>query len=208
MKEMEKAIKNKDFDKFAELTIRDSNQFHAVCLDTYPPIFYLNDVSKKIISLMSAYNQASLKAGKGYKVAYTFDAGPNAVLFTPSENIKELLTLVNAAFPPSRETLHCYHSMTDYFGPSLVSMVDEEYGQVPGEGSIFQRVLGTKENEPPFPMKEGLLHRLIHTQVGDGPRVLVEGYDPKISLLNESGLPPHLASTHPEHADKKHKKAH
>jgi diphosphomevalonate decarboxylase len=36
---MEEAIKNRDFESFAKLTCADSNQFHAVCLDTSPPIF-------------------------------------------------------------------------------------------------------------------------------------------------------------------------
>ena len=30
-KQMIQAISQQDFDKFAEITIRDSNQFHAVC---------------------------------------------------------------------------------------------------------------------------------------------------------------------------------
>ncbi|XP_044367612.1 diphosphomevalonate decarboxylase MVD2, peroxisomal-like [Triticum aestivum] len=42
---MEEAIKNRDFESFARLTGADSNQFHAVCLDTSPPIFYMNDKS-------------------------------------------------------------------------------------------------------------------------------------------------------------------
>ena len=37
--------------------IQDSNQFHAVCLDTYPPVFYLNNVSKMIIQLVTKYNE-------------------------------------------------------------------------------------------------------------------------------------------------------
>ena len=36
---------------------QDSNQFHAVCLDTYPPIMYLSDVSKRIMQLVTEYNK-------------------------------------------------------------------------------------------------------------------------------------------------------
>ncbi|CAK9180645.1 unnamed protein product [Ilex paraguariensis] len=45
--QMEEAIKNHDFLSFARLTCADSNQFHAVCLDTCPPIFYMNDTSHR-----------------------------------------------------------------------------------------------------------------------------------------------------------------
>lgn len=57
MVEMIEAVRKKDFPAFAEITMKDSNQFHATCLDTYPPIFYLSGVSKQIISLVHRYNK-------------------------------------------------------------------------------------------------------------------------------------------------------
>lgn len=50
------AIKEKNFDEFAKLTMQDSNQFHAICLDTYPPCVYMNDISHAIVDLVHAYN--------------------------------------------------------------------------------------------------------------------------------------------------------
>ncbi len=77
MDAMEKAIRDRDFAAFAEVTMRDSNSFHATCADTYPPIFYMNDVSRAAIRAVEAVNAAA-----GTTVAaYTFDAGPNAVIY-------------------------------------------------------------------------------------------------------------------------------
>lgn len=56
-KEMQQAILDRDFSKFAELTMKDSNQFHAVCLDTYPPCVYMNDVSHSIVKFVHEYNR-------------------------------------------------------------------------------------------------------------------------------------------------------
>lgn len=68
---VESAYLAKDFNSFAELTMRDSNQFHATCLDTYPPIFYMNDVSRAVANAVHIINQ-----GYGKIVAaYTYDAG-------------------------------------------------------------------------------------------------------------------------------------
>lgn len=55
---MQRAIIQKDFETFAELTMKDSNQFHAICLDTYPPCTYMNDVSHSIVNFVHAYNDA------------------------------------------------------------------------------------------------------------------------------------------------------
>ncbi|KAJ2709186.1 diphosphomevalonate decarboxylase, partial [Coemansia spiralis] len=58
MEAMQKAIAERDFATFATLTMQDSNQFHAVCLDTYPPISYMNDTSRAIVALVHAFNAA------------------------------------------------------------------------------------------------------------------------------------------------------
>ncbi|KAF7093562.1 hypothetical protein CFC21_095969 [Triticum aestivum] len=55
---MEEAIKNCEFESFARLTCADSNQFHVVCLDTSPPMFYMNDTSHRIISLVEKWNHS------------------------------------------------------------------------------------------------------------------------------------------------------
>jgi diphosphomevalonate decarboxylase len=100
MAEMEQAIKAKDFGKFAELTMKDSNQLHATCLDTYPPIFYLNQTSKRIIHAVHALNALAAQQGKPPVAAYTYDAGPNAVIYTPAEHMETLLALFQGLFGP------------------------------------------------------------------------------------------------------------
>lgn len=92
--EIEQAYLNKDFETFGRITMQDSNQFHAVCLDTYPPIFYMNDVSKSIIKLVHAFNE---RMGK-VVAAYTFDAGPNAVIYTLDEVALLLFTTITYLF--------------------------------------------------------------------------------------------------------------
>lgn len=71
------AIKTKNFEIFAELSMKDSNCFHACCLDSFPPISYLTAESFEIIEAVHEYNA---KVGK-IVIGYTFDAGPNAVIF-------------------------------------------------------------------------------------------------------------------------------
>ncbi|ORY99468.1 Diphosphomevalonate decarboxylase [Syncephalastrum racemosum] len=94
MANIKQAILNRDFNTFAEITMRDSNQFHAVCLDTYPPISYLNDTSRAIMRVIHEYNK------DGVKAAYTYDAGPNAVIYAPRENMPEIIRLIAHYFPP------------------------------------------------------------------------------------------------------------
>ncbi|MGC8652205.1 MAG: diphosphomevalonate decarboxylase [Candidatus Micrarchaeia archaeon] len=77
---LERAIKERDFSALAKITMEESNNMHAVMLDTFPPIIYLNDVSKEVIYTIHELNASGMVA------AYTFDAGPNAVVITTDKN--------------------------------------------------------------------------------------------------------------------------
>lgn len=92
---MTQAIKDRDFPKFAETTMKDSNQFHAICLDTFPPCVYMNDTSHAIVSYVHMFNKHEGET----KVAYTFDAGPNACLYLLEKNVKRVLSFINRVFP-------------------------------------------------------------------------------------------------------------
>ncbi|MFH1750275.1 MAG: diphosphomevalonate decarboxylase [Candidatus Micrarchaeota archaeon] len=79
--EMKRAVLARDFEAFARLTMAESNSLHSVMADTRPSIVYLNDVSRRIIEGVGVLNSKSVLA------AYTFDAGPNAHLYTLEANV-------------------------------------------------------------------------------------------------------------------------
>lgn len=172
MEDMKRAILEKDFDLFAETTMKDSNQFHATCLDTFPPIFYLNDVSRAIIQLVHRFNDFYKKQGKGYQVSYTFDAGPNAVIYGMEESLKEFLGVVARIFPKPEGAVDA-----EYYGKS--SLIDA------ANDSRADKVV----EELKFPVQSaGGIRRVIGTRVGPGPSVLARGWGSE-SLLDESGMP-------------------
>ena len=165
MNAISEAIKERDFAIFARITMQDSNQFHAVALDTDPPIFYMNDVSRAIIALVVEYNRVSVEAGGSLKAAYTYDAGPNAVIYTLKENVKEIVELIVHYFPQSDR-------FKDSFG-------------LFGTDGVQGKVLDGFNTAIVKPFGVGAVKGLIHTRVGDGPRVL----DDKEGLLGVDGLP-------------------
>jgi len=95
MKEMTNAIKDKNFAKFAELTMIDSDHFHELCHTTVPPIHYMNEVSNNIVALVKEFNTNCVRA------AYTFDAGPNAVIYIPKKNVISFTAQVMKFFKPN-----------------------------------------------------------------------------------------------------------
>jgi len=169
MKAIIEAIKGRDFDTFARITMADSNQFHAVCLDTEPPIFYLNDVSRAVIALIVEYNRLSLESGGKRKAAYTYDAGPNAVIYAPKENMKEIVQLILSYFPQK----DVYKDVNGVFGSEVAKAA------VP---TGFNEAVAKR-------FDVGAVKNLIHTRVGDGPRVLGS----EETLLGADGMPKTLA---------------
>lgn len=169
MKDISAAILAKDFDTFAKITMADSNQFHAVALDTEPPIFYMNDVSRTIISLIVEYNRVAVEKTGKVKAAYTYDAGPNAVIYTPKENVKEIIELIVKYFPQQ-------DAFKDPFG-------------LFGSASVAGKVIDGFNEAVAKPFEAGAVKNLIHTAVGDGPRTLSDAE----SLLASTGLPKTLA---------------
>lgn len=175
--EMEEAIKNRDFPTFARLTCADSNQFHAVCLDTSPPIFYMNDTSHRIISCVEKWNRSE----ETPQVAYTFDAGPNAVLIARNRKVAaSLLQRLLFHFPPqSNADLNSYivgdKSILQDAG--IQDLKDVEALPPPPE---------IKDNVPAQKYK-GDVSYFICTRPGKGPVVIT---DESQALLNpETGLP-------------------
>ena len=168
MKQMEAAYLAKDFNSFAELTMRDSNQFHATCLDTYPQIFYMNDVSRAVANAVHIINQ-----GYGKIVAaYTYDAGPNAVIYVLKENAMNVLALLLLAFPAKEGEEDTGVVGGEGSGYVLSSQLDETMQLVKDDVSTINNVeLVTKMKEI---CEAGRLIQVIHTRVGPGPQV-VEG---------------------------------
>ncbi len=88
---MRTAIRKRDLESFLGITMKESSNMHAVMLDTWPPILYLNDISREIIYAVQDYNAAkgTLEAG------YTFDAGPNAHVYTTEKSVPEVKSLLS-----------------------------------------------------------------------------------------------------------------
>lgn len=165
MAAISEAIRARDFDAFARITMQDSNQFHAVALDTEPPIFYMNDVSRAIIALIVEYNRVAVEKTGKLKAAYTYDAGPNAVIYTPKENVKEIVELIVKYFPQAE-------TFKDPFG-------------LFGAAGVQGKVVDGFNEAVSKPFGVGAVKGLIHTRVGDGPRTL----GPEDALLGPEGLP-------------------
>ncbi|KAM9860719.1 diphosphomevalonate decarboxylase [Aulostomus maculatus] len=160
MVEMIEAVHRKDFSAFADLTMRDSNQFHATCLDTYPPIFYLNSVSHQVINVVHRYNKHYGET----RVAYTFDAGPNAVIFTLQQHIPEFVQVVRHFFPPEINGGQFIKGLP----VNQVALCEE-----------LKQAIGLE------PIAKGISY-IISTKAGPGPCVVK---DPTQHLLGSDGWP-------------------
>ncbi len=153
MRDMEAAVAERDFEAFARITMRESNSFHATCLDTDPPIFYLNDVSRAAIKGVEAVNARAGRVVAGY----TFDAGPNCVVYYLQEDADAVAGAFKAVLGEK-----------EGWEGEQGKEVKVQEGVLPAEGKVVET------------LREGV-SRVILTGVGEGP-VSVEEH-----LIDEKG---------------------
>ena len=94
IEKLKKSLKEKDFSNLAEVIIKDSNNFHACCRDSYPTINYLNEESDFIMKCVYTLNKINEKN----ICAYTFDAGSNAFLIYENKNKRIIDDFFNYIF--------------------------------------------------------------------------------------------------------------
>jgi diphosphomevalonate decarboxylase len=95
MADVSEAVQAKDFERFANITMADSDDLQAVCRTTVPTIVYATDDSFTLIKIARQYNAVKGKACLGY----TFDAGANCFMFTLDETLVEVVALLLHYFP-------------------------------------------------------------------------------------------------------------
>jgi diphosphomevalonate decarboxylase len=176
---IKKAIIEKDFPTFAEITMQDSNQFHAIAQDTYPPIRYMTDVSWSIVDFVHKFN-----ALYGSTIAaYTFDAGPNACIYIRKDAVKYFVAAVCGALPAEDGCVdidsdnllsHVRHNMTSDYD------IQEIKDMVIGDNQVYKSMRSLTKQR----IAENLKY-IIYTKIGRGAEVLSSGPD----LLDSEGQP-------------------
>lgn len=85
-----KAIAERDFEGMTLAIMQESDSMHAVMLDSWPPIAYLNGASLEIMHRVVELNESYGRP----VAAYTFDAGPNAHIYTTAKHESEVMKAV------------------------------------------------------------------------------------------------------------------
>ncbi|CAM9375032.1 unnamed protein product [Ascophyllum nodosum] len=162
--EIEKAYLERDFASFGKITMQDSNQFHATCLDTFPPIFYMNDISRSVIRIIHAYNAFHGEI----RAAYTFDAGPNAVVYHLAKDSAELLALLLRFYPaPGDESVEDNASRSGEYVNNLDIMKEAEEADAALPEGLQEACLKTGRTPA-----SGDVKMIYYTKTGGSPRVL------------------------------------
>ena len=147
MERLEAAIERKNFPEFARVCMRESDQLHAICADSYPTVRYLNETSERLKRMVALINRDGVVNRDGEICAYSFDAGPNCFLFCLEENASKLSATVKKYFPSSSEP---------YFRG------------IPQDGTA-----GCFDVGGDFPVSENAVEYVICSDVGGGPEVKI-----------------------------------
>ena len=172
---MTQAILSKDFESFAQLTMKDSNQFHAIALDSYPPVKYMDETSWQIIRMVHGINSFFGRC----VAAYTFDAGPNACIYLLEETVQLFLQLTVEYFPFS----HPCTSIRGHSVPDSLAQVISHKQNIPLQSNDDLREHLASKACLQVQAVDSLKY-IIATRIGKGAEI-----DASQSLLDESGNP-------------------
>lgn len=144
---IKEALHSKDWPALAKIIMQESNSLHSVCLDTYPPIFYQNETTKSLISMIHDLNNAHSEP----VAAYTVDAGANCFVITKKEYAKFILSTVIEVSGLDKEALNesAHGHLADLTTPE-VDIEQTKYESIVSEysGNIkLNRIIATKVGE-------------------------------------------------------------
>lgn len=95
IEETKKYIKNKNISGLCEITMKESNSLHSICLDTFPPILYMNETSFYIIKCINLINGLFDNINtKEFICGYTFDAGANSYIITTEDKLNDIINFL------------------------------------------------------------------------------------------------------------------
>ena len=160
----------RDAEQLFQYTIKESNQFHATCLDSDPSIIYLNARSIQFIQLINALNQY-------YHHPIVCPSPPSsqrirsATLMTPEPTLSSLplpstttISCISCLTSTSYLTLHCIHSfLFSHLRPLNESSVSSTIRSFYDQYSSF--------------LPESV-YDILCTKGGDGPQVMDLQYHP------------------------------
>ncbi len=113
-------------------------------------MFYMNEKSREIVRLVDKWNSAQRR------VAYSFDAGPNAFLFVLDEHLPALLRLVYDTYFASSVSSY------DQFVRNFI--IDRDTGQAKHqefESSCIKYIIHSKVGGPPVDLSSADEHALL-----------------------------------------------
>ncbi|KAF7640272.1 Diphosphomevalonate decarboxylase [Meloidogyne graminicola] len=162
---LKEAILTKNFSKLAEITMAESNQLHAICLDTFPPIIYLNSISYSLMEFVHDFNYFYSKQ----LIAYTFDAGPNCFLIFEESTFPLFYKQFKKCFNYKEDLLINYDENECKEIKLAISSFKEE------NEKNEENICNTKKLKFPWLEKRTInIKQLVLSKLGDEPKILEE----------------------------------
>eukprot|EP00668_Euglena_longa_P042517 GGOE01056287.1.p1 GENE.GGOE01056287.1~~GGOE01056287.1.p1 ORF type:complete len:412 (-),score=151.83 GGOE01056287.1:333-1523(-) len=161
MEEVHRAILDRDIQKFATITMLDSDNLRDVCITSNPVIDYWTAQAKAAIRFINEFNDFYGEK----KCGYTFDAGSNAFIFTTTPTLVVLFKAILHCFPTTEEK---WLLQTEDLAQQVNAC------QLPEELKAKLTVHG-----------EGFVY-IFHSKVGDGPCVVDDDTE---ALIAADGTP-------------------